>query len=231
MTTNSYPKLKNWADEDFGRLSKSAVAYFEAQFDDLLKDGKKRIVEIGFGNGALLTWLEQKGHTVYGVDIDSELLARAERRGFKVATSMMSLQMKEAIDLIVAIDVVEHIPQESLPALFSEFRQAMSTGGLAVLRFPNGDSPYGRYYQYGDRTHCTVIGSGMLKQLARETGFKVVYLGPPPNPSLTIGAARWVKHSILARIRAVADVWTSLVYFGGVRVTFAPNLVAIIKAT
>ncbi len=42
-----------------------------------------------------------------------------------------------------------------------------------VARFPNGQSPFGRFHQYGDVTHKSILSIPIMDQLARETGLEI----------------------------------------------------------
>jgi SAM-dependent methyltransferase len=226
---SNYADWKNWDASHFGTTSSYQAAYFEAELGPWLGGPGKRVLELGFGNGALLAWLRASGHSPTGIELDSELLERARNAGIQVFSSMETMAAAQDLyDLAVAFDVIEHIPREELVDALQRIRAVLRPGGHLLVRFPNGDSPYGRRHQYGDLTHTTVIGTGAIKQMATLTGFKVISLRPPVLPRRGISAVRALKFALAARLRSAHGMLVGHLYFGE-PLLLDPNLLAVLQ--
>lgn len=77
-------------------------------------------------------------------------------------------------DLIVALDVMEHIETSDLVDFMSSVRNLLKPGGMFVARVPNGSSPWGLVYQYGDITHVTVLSPGRFQKLGEYSDLKYI---------------------------------------------------------
>lgn len=68
--------------------------------------GIKTILEVGIGNGLVSDYLKKRGNAVYSLDFD-------RRIGPDVEGDVRALPFKEsAFDVVVAFEVLEHIPNE-----------------------------------------------------------------------------------------------------------------------
>ncbi len=141
------------------------------------------MLEIGFGNGTFLKYAQQKEWDVYGTEINNELVGIAKESGFNVRQSKTVACFKDnTFDLVLAFDVLEHIPQDNLLDFLIEVKRVLKNGGFFIARFPNGDSPFGLKIQNGDVTHITSIGSGKVYYLGTATNMKVFFLlGAKPS--------------------------------------------------
>ncbi|HEV2619923.1 MAG TPA: class I SAM-dependent methyltransferase [Acidobacteriaceae bacterium] len=172
---SQYQSYSQWKDWPLNfTCSESERLYFEREFGGIIAPGR-RIFEIGFGNGGFLSWARSRGAEVYGVEIQSEILAAAERHGFVVAGTLDELLPHRGIgfDAAVALDVFEHIPAEDIPQVLSSIENLLKPSGSLTLRVPNGLSPFVRYNQYGDATHTNVVTPSKMDQWAFATQLRV----------------------------------------------------------
>lgn len=168
-----YDTFKGW--DNYFHASNEDRRYFSREFRDFSLAGK-RILEIGYGSGALLAWFAEQGAEVAGVEITQRSLEEARQRGLNVYTDIASAQTAERpFDLIVAFDVLEHLSIDAILALLQDVKKALSANGSMLIRVPNGRSPWGLANQYGDLTHITVLSDLRLNQLALETGFRLSF--------------------------------------------------------
>ena len=83
---------------------------------------RSKIVEIGFGNGELLSYVSKLGHQVVGVEINKDLVERAKKSNYMAYSGVIwkipELQ-SEKFDLIVGTAVAEHIHYNDLVEFFS----------------------------------------------------------------------------------------------------------------
>lgn len=228
MNDVSYETWKEWSVDSFGCLDGHLSNYYSAELEKCISrhEAKLRIMEVGFGNGSFLAFCRSRGYSVCGVDIIDELVRRAQDHGYEAYCEISNLPNEASYDLIFAFDVLEHIEAESLVGFLSELRTRLVPGGLLVLRFPNGDSPFARSYQYGDMTHKTVIGSGRIRHLAASAGFDVVYCGSPAV-KLTFQEYKFLMYRVLSwPFRFLIERILNFLYYPVRPITFEANLVA-----
>lgn len=212
---SSYQQFKGWHADVFGQFRPHEAAYFSfscskaARCDAERSEKSQRLLEIGFGNGAFLGWAREQGYEVYGVELQPHCLAAARAAGFTACESLVELKQLLGLRLcdgVVMFDVLEHIPTNGLLQFMKEIRQVMRPGGWVALRFPNGDSPFGRLNQHGDLTHGCTLGSVAIQQLAEMTGFRIHTIACQPFP---IAGNTWVRaltHICLMGLRAIFEL-------------------------
>ena len=135
-------------------------------------------LEIGSGEGAFLEYLAAKGVTSFqGIDHDPALKAVQPSQvaaHFECVDVWEYLQNGAAsFDRIVLLDVLEHFTPEEGFRLLSLIKGALAADGKIVLKVPNGSSPWGINYQFGDLTHKTAYNGETLRQLATACGLQV----------------------------------------------------------
>ena len=151
-----YLKWKSWEGIKFGTLKRTESAYFTAEISRTKYNfpQNSKVLEIGFGNGAFLKYALEKQWDVLGIEINQSLVRIAKERGFSAThTDNLSSFEDNSFDLIVAFDVLEHVPQESIPNMILEVKRILKSDRFFIARFPNGDSPIGLINQNGDITH------------------------------------------------------------------------------
>jgi 2-polyprenyl-3-methyl-5-hydroxy-6-metoxy-1,4-benzoquinol methylase len=134
-----------------------------------------RILEIGCGDGRMLSYLRSKGYVnALGIDGSAEQIARARRRNVPAAHAEVFdflRGQKEEYDGIIAIDVLEHFTKEELLDLFMMAFAAMKPGASILLQTVNGDGIFAGHFAYGDLTHMTILNEASLGQILRFAGF------------------------------------------------------------
>ncbi len=96
---------------------------------------KLKILDAGCGTGLLAKKLQEFG-TVYGIDISSEALHFARKRGIKVKKSSIEKLpfLGNSFDVVVSIDVLTHesIKNDLIP--LNEFYRILKPEGIFILR-------------------------------------------------------------------------------------------------
>ncbi|WP_294196930.1 class I SAM-dependent methyltransferase [uncultured Sphingomonas sp.] len=133
-----------------------------------------RVLEIGFGSGAFLLYLQSLGFECWGIERRDEHDAELERLGLTIRSGEMSDLPSEHFDLVCAMDVFEHLEKPDIIAMLRKVRTVLKPGGRLLARFPNGASPFGAMNQSADLTHLTLLSITSFSQACRIAGLDVV---------------------------------------------------------
>ncbi len=170
-----YIEWKRWSEDKFGQVMPGSRFHFDQIFRRSLKN-KSKILEIGFGNGELLSYFRALGHQVVGVEINDNLVERARKSGYAAYSGVIceipELQ-SEKFDLLVALAVVEHMHYNELVDLFSWANKHLNHGGKILLKFPEGASPFGLGYQHGDFTHVSCLTKSKIEALCNSCNMEL----------------------------------------------------------
>ncbi len=169
-----YAEWKGW-DSPF-TCSSQQSAYFSGELKGVTLKGK-RVLEVGFGLGSFVRWCHDRGAQVTACEIIPELCDAGKALGFDTRHGFVqdcTDADTESFDLIAVFDVVEHIPTTEVIAFFVYLRKLLNPDGLLLVRVPNGQSPFGLIYQYGDITHINVLSPGRFQQIADASGLRMI---------------------------------------------------------
>ena len=179
-----------------------------------------RILEIGCGHGALIHYAKEMGYeNMKGVDVSLEQVEEAWKLGLKdniKQEDLMETLRKssgESYDIIIALDVIEHMTKGELLDLIEELHRVLCSGGKLILHMPNAASPFFGRVRYGDYTHEQAFTQSSLSQLLITYGFsEVKCFEDTPIVHGAKSAIRWglwkVTHTIF-RMALVAETGTS----------------------
>ena len=150
-------------------------------------DKGQRLLEMGCGNGRLLSAIVRLGFDAVGIDVSSEAIARCREKGLKAECVDVSegIPYEEQFDICVSIEVIEHIfdPYHFL----SQINKSLKTGGIAILSTPNfgyylwqwrylrGESPS----QIQNPFHIRFFTASYLSRIVCTQGFKVLTMYSP----------------------------------------------------
>lgn len=230
--SSSYVKWKDWG-HNFANLKKNQYAYYKAE----IRRSKHKfqacsnVLEIGFGNGSFLNYAKQMHWNIKGTEMNLDLVNLAKSNNYDVLHTDNLLTFPDnKFDLVVAFDVLEHIPEDKLIDFMLEIKRVLVFDGIFIARFPNGDSPFGLKIQNGDFTHISSIGSGKVFSLESITNMKLIFLGGEAQPIMGTNILNF-SHKILAiPIKFILNFFICLIFFPREKVDFtSSNLSAIFK--
>jgi SAM-dependent methyltransferase len=218
---STYTAFKQWGG--------SGCAQGSQDFDYIAKVAKcaasDRILEIGFGAGHFLDWARAKGFRITGTEIIPEMIEAARNRGHLILNDLFE-QTDHKFDVVVTLDVLEHIPHDELARMLTRVRQLLNPGGRLVARFPNGDSPFNGRYQNGDATHVKPLSAGSLAQIAMTTGMGIeLAINPRPLPKAFLPR---LKRRLMYAARDMIETIVGRVYYGD-RFPMDPNILVVMK--
>lgn len=195
-------------------------------YRELVRDGlPDKVLEIGYGSGAMLRRFLDAGSEVAGVDPDQLLVevdplvrARGDLRvgGIEDATDLPCDQ-----DLVYGIHVLEHVtdPHRALVAA----RELVRPGGRVSFLTPAGDGSglerYGAaWWMLEDPTHIRFFSADSLARAAAAAGFVDIEVRRLLLDSLSVDAASLARavrprprpHGVLGSKAVIAAAVTSL---------------------
>lgn len=225
---HEYQTWKNWHASDFGQPTRYQRHYFPAELANCGKvfPAGSRVLEMGFGNGAFMAWGKAQGWHMQGTEMIAPLVKLAQDAGFQALCTQTLDPLPDAqFDLVVAFDVLEHIPQAQLPDVLLAIKRVLRPGGVLLARFPNADSPFGLGNQHGDPTHVTALGSGKVIYLCRQVGAELTHLGGEAEPMWVGWSLTSAQHVLAAPVKLLAKWMVRLVFLPHARIAFfSPNL-------
>lgn len=227
--SDAYLDWKHWEAGRFGRCPDSEARYFAWHIRRArLPAAPSRVLEIGFGNGNCLGYCRKQGWQAAGIEINETLKQRASEAGFQVYQDVHAVPETESYELIAAFDVLEHLPIDQAETFLGALRARLAPQGAILVRVPNGDSPFGRTYQHGDRTHVETYCLGKLRQVCLAAGLAITRSGEAPWYAQQ-ERDRTPRTFLRAVLRRVFDRLFGFAYFGG-RMDLSPNLLVVLKA-
>lgn len=152
-------------------------------FRRAIGEASRRILDLGCGNGRLLSLLREFGSADWdleGVDFSEDAVRQCRARGFRAQAARLEDLAREngAFDAVIMIQLLEHLedPREACKRVHALLRP----GGVFILETPNvAGLDYrlfrGRWWApYHFPRHWNLFSAAGLRQLLGETGFSVV---------------------------------------------------------
>ena len=213
---SGYLEWKQWSGENFARLKKADSKYFDAEVHRARREfgPGSDVLEVGFGSGAFLAYGRNRQWRMSGLEVNPDLVRLAREAGFNAECAQgLTGFADQSADLVVAFDVLEHIPQDQLRDWLLEVMRVLRPGGVFIARFPNGDSPFGLIHQNSDITHVTVLGSGKVEYLARAVSAELLFVGGQAQVLYSSSPVRWLRKLLGRVFRWALNTLVYLVYF------------------
>ncbi len=184
-----YPSASYYAFSE-NQSGNSLVAYFRKiwesrkvkDFQNLVGEGSKKILDVGCGEGRFLALLKEYGDPQWelvGLDFDEKAIQLCRQRGFRCLQGRIEdLPSHEKFDVIIMFQLIEHVdnPREVIRSM----RSVLNSGGFIILETPN---PRGLDYQlftkkywshYHFPRHWHLFTADILNKVVLECGFEKI---------------------------------------------------------
>lgn len=211
--------------------------YLNYNFSKIFKDiGSKNIsvLEIGPGMGECISFLNSKGiDKIDIVDNDKHVLDNA-KKNYKIQKSILSNDVTlideklGKYNLIVIIQVLEHIPVDRYKKTIQILYKHLAKGGYIVIVVPNANNPLGLIERYGDLQHQISFTEQSLKDLVNVSSigdFELRIEGYKIPPYDIINIIRIIFQKTLHLFLYLLLIINGGIYFK----TMTPNISLIIK--
>ena len=156
------------------------------------------IVDLGCGDGTALYLLAKRGYRrLAGIDLSPSRTATARQVVDSVETLDVIAYLRrggEPVDLLLALDLVEHLPGSAAREFVELCARRLRPGGRIVLRTPNAVSPFFGQVRYDDLTHEQCFTPASLAALLEGAGLAGVELresGPVPRGYSALSTLRY----------------------------------------
>lgn len=193
IQTERNPGHSDWYIQRFKSMQESGQdIYGEARLIDAILPREARILDAGSGPGRLGTYLHRAGHRVIGVDIDSQLIAEAQRvcpDAMWITADLTDLPQALAaksddVDfdaIICAGNVMTFLAESTRLPVLKNFRAALADEGRAVIGFGGGRGyEFEQFFTDVEEAGLTVehkFSTWDLRPFTPESNFLVVVLG------------------------------------------------------
>ncbi len=152
-----------------------------------LKEVPGPVLDVGCGRGELLRLLSDSGLSASGVEVNPIAVEECRRKGLAVeqGDGLAALARRPAggLGAVVALQVVEHWPPETIFVFLREARRALAPGGVLIAETINVGSISAWKAFYLDPSHVRPVPAEALAFLAEAAGFaqtRIEYHAPLP---------------------------------------------------
>jgi len=202
-------------------------------------DRQARILDVGCGRGYALQDVQALGYSqLSGVDVNADQVAFAQKLGLAVElapdTAEYLTARPAAYEVVLLIDVLEHVPRERQPEFLRAVQRSLVPGGRLICSVPNAASSINGYWLHNDYTHQWSFTSTSLSGLLTQCGFAHarcdgVELFPRPRYLFWLPSKRTLTWLLRCgtRLRQRAEYIAELGWDRGWSVILTPNLLVI----
>lgn len=201
--------------EALNRYHMAGPSHRKTIADHMPADKSATIVDIGCGAGGFLYWLKQAGYTeISGYDLSPQMVEAAAAAGMSEvklgeAKAVLASFPEGSLDVVVMMDVLEHLTREELFETGDLVYRALKPGGRFVAHVPNAEGIFGSRIRYADLTHELAFTRVSAGQYLSTVGFREVtcYEPRPIAKGLksTVRLGLWVTMSAWYRLLHAAE--------------------------
>jgi glycosyltransferase involved in cell wall biosynthesis/SAM-dependent methyltransferase len=197
------------AFEDIFRGSEEFIRDRQRAYVELLT-GHEPVLDVGCGRGELLDLLREAGIAARGIDVDEGMVTHCREKGHDVsvaeATDYLSAQADQSLGVVVALQVVEHMPYEMLVRFLDLVRTKLAPDGVFVFETVNPHSIPALKTFWVDLTHEKPIFPEVALALCRVFGFEAAeVLFPNGVGDLERDRMEQGEYAVVASVRSRAD--------------------------
>jgi O-antigen chain-terminating methyltransferase len=171
--------------EDISERLRIYLPYLEK----FIGDSAAEVVDVGCGRGEWLALLGQQGLKATGIDLNQAMVDTCRAQGLHAqcmdAIQYLSQQPPGSLVAVTGFHIIEHLPFDTLLALFDSALRALRPDGIVIFETPNPENlVVGACNFYTDPTHRNPIVPTVAEFIARQRGFahaQILRLHPYPD--------------------------------------------------
>lgn len=137
------------------------------------------IVDIGCGRGEWLSFVADRGHQGFGVDMNPVMIDACLAHGYKVrctdALTFLRSLPSGSVAAVTGFHIIEHVPFDYLYAIVEESYRVLVEGGAVLFETPNPENVLvGSHTFYHDFTHRNPVTPTAISFLLKHQGFSAI---------------------------------------------------------
>lgn len=184
------------------------IDYIRHNYSKFIPDKNKKnyaVLEIGPGTGEFIAYLNGKGLSNIDIaDLDKSVIDYISSR-FEINNKILSENLATSrklrkYDIILMLQVFEHIPREQYKSLLKSLHRALKPYGKLIMTVPNGGNPLNLLERYHDLQHENAFTEDSLRELPNYCGVEFASICVEPfaiPPYSLINIIRIVLQKIL----------------------------------
>lgn len=184
--TENYDQIRPHKNSSDHMDENRSLAYYKANLELILRSldpEETRILELGPGTGSLARWLSSKGFRHYQcIEACQAYSRKLSDDGFSCVFSsdipgVLEKQMNHLqFDLIIAIDMLEHVNNQQAFEILRSVYLRLSEGGQFIGQVPNVSALFGWNTQASDPTHQAIFNEHSLRASLKAAGFSQILI-------------------------------------------------------
>jgi Cyclopropane fatty acid synthase and related methyltransferases len=135
-----------------------------------------RVLDLGCGRGVLVDILRSEHHVdAFGCDLGQDV--RSAVGSCVVGNAALAPFARASFEVIVALDIIEHLPVDVQPSLQSELDRILAPGGLILATVPTKPPHFRLTSDVGPRNHYLCVSPAEWRSFFESYGWQVAAEG------------------------------------------------------
>jgi methionine biosynthesis protein MetW len=161
-----------------------------------------KVLDIGCGDGKLLSNLKNTGWETYGVEISDLAVEFARKKyGLNIFEGVAEDAMfeDEFFDVIILSHVLEHLPDPK--ATLKEINRILKPNGLLIISIPNVNSFEAKHFKkywtaWELPRHFYHFSNKTVETLLNKTGFNISKINYDTNPNIFLSSFKYLLEDL-----------------------------------
>lgn len=182
------------------------ISFESSWMSKVLRPGD-RVLDIGCGAGYTVETLQALGFQALGVDLNSELIAKAKARNINVVEEDALQAIRSRLtdfDVVCMSDFIEHVPLKVVVDIMEEI--AKHPAKRIYFCTPNLDSVMGFKFWFHMPTHVNAMHPHVIRAMFDKMGFSVLHewteYGGLPGSRWKLALRKWILIKVFGPVQA-----------------------------
>ncbi|WP_201733418.1 methyltransferase domain-containing protein [Acidithrix sp. C25] len=138
--------------------------------------GRRKVLDIGCGQGSMLRALRERGIDAIGIEADPVLVSNLRSDGFTVFEGWLSETLNDieisSFDGVFMGHIIEHLQPSHAEEIFKWIHSRIDDGGTILLQTPDFTNPFVTSFNFWlDSTNIRLYPIELMKEMLKAAGF------------------------------------------------------------